>query len=108
MTLERDRENRRQEALERHHWLSRLFREDRLAFERERKRMIEETIESADDVEMRGRLMSLQDDWNRRMRGAGSCHNRLVLAKAFFWDHFHRVWHPGIEKANRELRRLAD
>ena len=108
MEWELDREKRRQEALERHQRLSRLFREDRLSFERERKRMVDEIIESAEDEGLKARLISIQEDWNRRMRGAGSRHNRLVLAKTFFWTHFNEVWHPVIEQVNRALQRPAD
>jgi len=108
LTWEPDREKRRQEALERHQRLSTLFREDRLTFERERQRMIDEIIDSAGDDGLKARLISMQSQWNRRMRGAGSPNNRLVLAKSFFWDHFHRVWQPAIEKMHQALQGPAD
>lgn len=93
-----EREARRKLSLESHERLSRLFREDRLAFERERRRMIREVIESADDEPLRGKLLDLQGTWDKRMKGAGSEHNRFVLAQAFFWDHFHNTWHPALKQ----------
>ena len=40
--------------MEGHARLSKLFKEDRLGFERERKRMIDEIINSEEDEEKRG------------------------------------------------------
>ncbi len=105
MCWEAQKEKREQEALERHARLARLFKEDRFAFERERRRMIEEIIDSAGDDALKARLRELQEAWNRRMQGAGCRHNRFVLAKAFFWEHFHNVWQPGIEEMNRLFNR---
>lgn len=100
---EEQREKRRNESLENHERLSRLFREDRLSFERERRDAIRELIDSAPDEEQRKRLWDLQNSWDKKMKGAGSPHNRLVLAQLFFWDHFHNVWNPEIQKFNRIL-----
>jgi len=100
---EEARQKIRKEALEEHDRLSRLFREDRLAFERERKRMIDDLINNVEDQEQRNRLRSFQEAWDKKMRGAGSEHNRFVLAQAFFWEHFHEVWHPTIQKLNAIL-----
>jgi hypothetical protein len=98
-----EREETRRAALERHQELSRLFREDRLAFERERKKMITEVIESAEDEDLRAKLRALQATWNKRMRGAGSEHNRFVLAQTFFWDHFHTSWQPALDRFSELL-----
>jgi hypothetical protein len=103
-----NKEKREQEALERHKELSRLFREDRFAFERERKRLIEEVINSTDDPCQRERLRELQEKWNRRMKGAGCKHNRFVLAQTFFWEHVREVWQPTLQKAHRALDRWKD
>lgn len=108
VSWESDKEKREQEALERHARLARLFKEDRFAFERERRRMIEEVIESAEDDGQKARLRAFQEDWNRRMKNAGSRQNRFVLAKAFFWEHFHDVWQPAIEEFNRVLNPSGD
>ena len=103
-----DKGIREQEALERHESLSRMFREDRFAFERERKRLIDEVINSTDDPCQRARLRELQEKWNRRMKGAGSNHNRFVLAQTFFWEHVREVWQPAIQEAHRALDRWKD
>jgi hypothetical protein len=106
--LELEREKRIKQALERHSRLAKLFKEDRFSFERERRRLIDEVIDSAGNEEQKARLREIQEDWNRKMKGAGSQHNRLVLAKAFFWEHFHEVWQPFIQEANRTLSGLTE
>lgn len=100
-----EREQRRKASVERHERLSRLFREDRLAFERERKRMIQEVLQSAEDPEQREQLRSLQATWDKRMRGAGSEHNRFVLAQAFFWEHFYTAFEPAVARLNELVKR---
>lgn len=102
------KEKREKESLENHARLSKLFREDRLSFERERKRMIDAVIESSGSEEQRERLRYFQASWDKRMKGAGNPHNRLVLAQAFFWEHFHEVWHPNIKALNDTLNHQAD
>lgn len=97
---EEEKEKREKESLEKHARLSKLFKEDRFAFERERKRMIDEIINSVEDEEQRNRLWALQESWDKKMKGAGSRHNRLVLSQTFFWEHFHEIWHPTIQKFN--------
>ncbi len=104
MTWQEEKARRETAARETHARLSRFFREDRFAFERERKRLIEDVINSVDDEGMRLRLRALQDSWDRKMKGAGSPHNRFVLARTFFWEHFHEAWQPSLE----EFRRLLD
>ena len=91
---------RERESLEKHTGLSKLFKEDRFAFERERKRMIDEIINSVEDEEQRNRLRAFQDSWDKKMRGAGSRHNRFVQAQTLFWEHFHETWQPTIQKFN--------
>jgi hypothetical protein len=103
LTWEQEKEKREKESLEKHARLSTLFKEDRFAFEQERKRMIEEIINSVEDEEQRSRLRDFQDLWDKKMRGAGSKHNRFVQAQTFFWEHFHEVWHPSIIKFTRLL-----
>lgn len=98
-----EKEKRERESLRKHARLSRLFKEDRFAFERERKQMIEDVINSATDEDCKNRLRSLQDQWDRKMKNAGSDHNRLILAQTFFWDHFHEVWNPAIRAFNMAL-----
>ncbi len=100
---EEERQKREKESLERHVRLSKLFKEDRFAFERERKRMIQEVIDSSEDEEQRNRLLALQESWDKKMRGAGSRHNRFVPAQTFFWDHFFETWTPAIQQFNLHL-----
>ena len=97
------KEEREKAALEKHEHLSRLFRENRFLFELERKKMIAEVIDSTPDDTMREKLLSFQKSWDKRMKAAGSEHNRFVLAQSFFWEHFHEKWQPAIQKVNREL-----
>jgi hypothetical protein len=100
---QKEKEKREKASLERHARLSELFKKDRLAFERERKEMIDELIHSVKDEGQRSRLRALQDSWEKKMRGAGSSHNRFILAKTFFWEHFYEVWNPAIQKYNLTL-----
>jgi len=94
---------REKESLENHARLSKLFKEDRFAFERERKRMIDEIINSVEDEEQRDRLRAFQESWDKKMRSAGSRHNRFVQAQTFFWEYFHETWHPSIVRFNSLL-----
>ena len=105
---EEKKEERRNESLGRHARLSKLFKEDRLTFERERKRMIDQVINSVEDEDQRSRLRALQESWDKKMRGAGSGHNRFVLAQTLFWEHFHEIWHPTIQKFNSTLNGKSD
>jgi hypothetical protein len=100
-----DKEKRNRESLERHSALSKLFKEDRLAFERERKRLIEEVIQRAGNEEQKEKLRALQATWDKRMKGAGSSHNRFVLAQTFFWEHFHNTWLPAIREFESVLKK---
>ena len=70
--------------------------------------MIEEVISGVLDEEQMNGLRSLQESWDKRMKGAGSNHNRFVLAQSFFWEHFHEVWHPAILKYNSVLNGPSD
>lgn len=92
------------EALERHAKLSALFKENRFLFELERKRMINDFINSVEDEKRKKDLMKIQADWDRKMKGAGSSHNRLVLAQTFFWEHVLNVWQPSIKKLSSLLK----
>lgn len=97
-------ENTRKEALEEHARLHKLFKEDRFAFERERKRMVEEVINGAKDTKQRKKLKALQESWDRKMKNAGSAHNRFVLAQHLFVEHVNKVWNPTMEECCRYLK----
>ncbi len=98
-----DKENREKASLEKHQRLARLFKENRFLFEIERKKMIAEIIDSAGDEKQKNSLRVLQASWDKRMKSAGSEHNRYVLAQTFFWEHFHEKWHPTIKKLSQTL-----
>lgn len=98
-----EKEKRKRASLDKHDRLSKLFKENRFSFEQERKKMIEELINSNPDEDMRDRLWKLQAEWDKKMKGTGSPHNRFVLAQTFFWGHFHEVWTPAIQTLNRAL-----
>ncbi|MEW6667520.1 MAG: DUF3135 domain-containing protein [Thermodesulfobacteriota bacterium] len=91
-----EKQKREAAALKEHERLHRLFREDRLSFERERKRAIDSLINSVKDEAQRRSLREFQESWDRKMRGAGSKHNRFVLAQTFFWEHFNEVFLPAM------------
>lgn len=98
-----ERERIREEALRTHRRRHRLFKEDRFAFELERRKAIRQVIDSAPDPELRKKLEALQESWDKKMRHAGSSHNRFVLAQALFWDHFLHRWLPAIRQINEDL-----
>jgi hypothetical protein len=100
------REKREAAALENHRRLHRLFVEDRLAFERERKRAIDDLINSVEEDGIRERLREQQALWDKRMKHAGSVHNRFVLAQAFFWAHFLNHWLPAMRRLNEVANRV--
>lgn len=93
---DRERKERERKAVEMHAEMHRLFIEDRLAFERKRKRMIDELINSAEDEERRNALRSLQASWDKKMKGAGSGHNRFILAQTLFYEHVNEKFLPAL------------
>ena len=97
---EMDRAKRREESLSRHARLHDLFEKNRFAFERERKKMLDEFFDSVEDEDLKNRLVAFQKTWDARMKHAGSPQNRLVLAKFFFWKHFVEKWQPEIQRLN--------
>ena len=76
--------------------------------ERERKNAVDGLINGIEDPEMRLRMRTLQNSWDRKMKHAGSKENRFVLAKAFFWEHFHEVWQPALQEFNALLNGKSD
>ncbi len=98
-----EKEKRERASLDKHYRLSKLFKEDRFSFEKERKKMIEELINSNSDEDTKDHLWKLQAAWDKKMKGSASPHNRFILAQTFFWNHFHEVWAPTIKTVNRSL-----
>jgi len=99
-----DKQKVREQAIEQHERLSKLFKTNPEAFEKERKRLIEETILSA-PPEQQLKLRLLQARWDRYMRKAGSQENRLAIAKSLFWEHFYETWYPAVIKFGRKILR---
>jgi len=98
-----EKEQREKASLERHARLSKLYQENRFAFELEQKKRIADLIKSVEDPEQRRRLRSMQADWDKKMKNAGCLHNRYVLAQTFFWEHFHEKWQPALQQFSRRL-----
>ena len=93
-------------AMAQHERLHKLHNENRFAFEIERRKMIDETIEKAGSEVRKKRLRAMQDSWDNKMKKAGSKHNRLVLAQHLFWEHVEKIWNPSLKEFSRELRSL--
>lgn len=104
LRFEEKQEKARKEALEEHARLHKLFKEDRFAFELERKRMINEVINGATEKKQIEKLRAIQESWDRKMKKAGSAHNRFVLAQHLFWEHVNKVWNPAMQECSRCLK----
>jgi hypothetical protein len=104
---EEEKEQRQAEYLKRHEYMARLFVEDRLTFERERKRLLDEFFNGIEDEDRRRRLRTLQTSFEEKMKHAGSARNRFVLVQTFFWDHFLKTWQPCIRKMDTLLKNYA-
>ncbi len=81
-----NRSDRERKWLEEHDRLSGLFKEDRLTFERERKRRICRAIGRSHSRTGRIRLYELQNHWDTILKHAGSEQNRFVLIQMLFWN----------------------
>jgi len=105
---EEERKKIKENAIAEHERLTKLFKENRFAFELERKRMINEVIEGARTEAQKRKLRAIQDSWDKTMEKAGSKFNRLVLAQHIFWEHVNNTWNPSIQECNRELSSLIN
>lgn len=103
---ETERERIRKEAIENHEMLHKMYEDDRLSFERKRKEMIEEVINSAKTEEQKNHLREMQRSWDEKMKKAGSNQNRLVLAQYLLSKHVNEVWKPSMEKFNQILKNI--
>ena len=99
-----NRSERERKWLEEHDRLSRLFKEDRLTFERERKRRIDKAIGRNRSRTGRIRLRQLQNNWDAILKHAGSEHNRFVLIQMLFWNQVREVWCPALHNYEGVLR----
>lgn len=98
------KEEKHQEYLNEHERLAKLFVTDRFAFEIERKRLIDESI---DDMcwsdETKERMREQQKDLDRILKGAGSTENRLVMIQALVWHHVVNTSQPALQKYIKSL-----
>jgi len=101
----KDKSDREKKWLAEHDRLSRLFSEDRFAFERERKWLIDKTINRCRSRTSRHRLRELQRNWDTILKHAGSEHNRYVLIQMLFWNQVRDVWTPALNTYEKRLRR---
>lgn len=108
LNWEENREQREKSAVEEHERLAKLFKENRFAFELERKRAIEKIINRARTEQEREKLRTLQTTWDNRLKNAGTKNNRFILAQTMFWDHFNNVWNPAIQSLNATLNGNID
>jgi len=100
-----DQSERKERWLAEHERLSNLFIEDRLSFERERKRRIDKTINRSHSTTGQRRLRELQRNWDNILRHAGSEHNRFVLIQMLFWNQVRDVWTPALNCYEKKLTR---
>ena len=105
---EEERKVAEKEAIAQHERLHKLFNENRFAFEIERKKMLDEIIESAGSESQKKRLRAIQESWDNKIKKAGSKQNRFVLAQHLFWDHFENIWNPFIQECSKDLRSLIN
>lgn len=98
-----NRSERERKWLEEHDRLSRLFKENRLTFERERKHLIDKTINRCRSGTRRHHLGDLQRGWDRLLMHAGSEHNRFVLIQMLFWNQVRDVWAPSLDSYEKNL-----
>jgi hypothetical protein len=92
--------------IEEHDRLSDLFRNDRVSFERERRRLIHAVIDRSTTVTGKRRLINLQERWDRILKHAGSAHNRFILIQMLFWDQVNNRWLPALNGYQRDLKSL--
>lgn len=90
---------KKQEFLKEHDRLAHLFVTDRFAFELERKRIINKTIDEMRCSEAaREKMRRQQKDLDRVLKGAGSAENRLAMIQALFWHHVVNRWQPALQE----------
>jgi len=87
-----------------HERMSKLYKEDPEAFEKEQARMIEELILNAPD-HLQLKLRLAQAKWNKKIRNIGDMENRLSMAKAILMEQFLEVFNPTLQELAKGLKR---
>ena len=102
-SYEAKRKLREQRTLAEHDRLSRLYVENRFAFELERKKLIEECINNHSNRQ-KTFLQDIQHKLDHILKNSGSIHNRLVLMQMFFWDQVKERFNPALKDYKDKLR----
>lgn len=98
-----------QEFLEEHDRLANLYVTNRFAFEKERKRIINETINNMScREELKEKLRAQQKDWERILRGTGSAENRFAMIQALFWHQVVNNFQPALQTCVATLHPLKN
>lgn len=105
MSERKREEKRRKEAFSKEFdRLAKLYKENRFAFEIERKKIIDHEIDSLPCSEkQREKRREEQKNIDRMMKHAGSVENRMSLIQSIFWHHMVNNWQPAIQEYNRNL-----
>ena len=106
LNWEEERKAAEDQAIAEHKRLHKLFSNNPFAFEIERRKMINEIIESARSKDQKNKLRAIQKSWDNKIKKAGSKHNRFVFAQSLFWDHVENIWNPFIQQSSKELSNL--
>ena len=93
-----------QQYLDEHDRLTSLFVTDRFAFELERKRILDEAIDS---MYTREKRKAQQKEWDRILKGIGSAENRFAMAQALLWHHMVNIWQPDLQEYSTALNVLV-
>jgi len=93
----------KREALAEHDRLSRLYVENRFAFELERKQLIADCINNYSNRQ-NDSLQDIQHKLDHTLKNSGSIHNRLVLMQMFFWDQVKERFNPALKDFKDKLK----
>ena len=88
-------------SLEKHKYLSDLYKNDPEEFERVTNKMIEDCIKNS-PKKYQFKLKVLQSRWNNHVKKGNTPHNRLVLAKDMFFEQFFNKFQPGLQLTQRD------
>lgn len=95
-----DKEEIRKNAEKEHKRLSDLYRENPFCFEKEKRRLIREVIDSAPEY-MQEDLKEFQKKIDEELKKGGR-QNRFAVIQSLFWNHFFDVWKPTFDELKSE------
>lgn len=100
--------DKHQQYLDEHERLADLFVRDRFAFEQERKRILNETIDNYYSCEKwKEQLRTQQKELDSILKSVGSAENRFAMAQALLWHHLVNNWQPGLKERATTLNNLV-